>query len=92
MENRGRTMVQFAFYKFDAAWRRQPEEIREKEKAEFLCAVEEAAVGNRKATAPTLTRRSPAPVISKCAREPTSALIASAAPAAPAKPPALKSP
>lgn len=43
MENRGRTMVQFAFYKFDPAWRRQPEEVREKDKAEFACAVEEAA-------------------------------------------------
>lgn len=43
MENRGRTMVQFAFYKFDAAWRRLPEEIRERDKAEFVSAVEEAA-------------------------------------------------
>lgn len=43
MENRGRTMVQFAFYKFDAAWRRQPKEVREQEKAEFAAAVEEAA-------------------------------------------------
>jgi chlorite dismutase len=43
MENRGRTMVQFAFYKFDAAWRRQPDEVREKDKADFACAVEEAA-------------------------------------------------
>ena len=43
MENRGRTMVQFGFYKFDAAWRRLPEEVREKDKAEFACAVEEAA-------------------------------------------------
>lgn len=43
MENRGRTMVQYAFYKFDAAWRRQPEEIRERDKADFACAVEEAA-------------------------------------------------
>lgn len=43
MENRGRTFVQFAFYKFDAAWRRQPDEIRAKDKADFACAVEEAA-------------------------------------------------
>lgn len=43
MENRGRTMVQFAFYKFDAAWRRQPKEVREQDKADFACAVEEAA-------------------------------------------------
>ena len=43
MENRGRTMVQFAFYKFDAAWRRQPKEAREQDKADFACAVEEAA-------------------------------------------------
>ncbi len=43
MENRGRTMVQFAFYKVDAAWRRQPQEIRERDKAEFACAVEESA-------------------------------------------------
>lgn len=43
MENRGRAMVQFAFYKFDPAWRRQPEEVRERDKAEFACAVEEAA-------------------------------------------------
>ncbi len=43
MENRGRTMVQFAFYKFDSAWRRQPREERERDKAEFACAVEEAA-------------------------------------------------
>lgn len=43
MENRGRTMVQFAFYKFDAAWRRLPKEERERDKAEFACAVEEAA-------------------------------------------------
>ncbi|MBC7526411.1 MAG: chlorite dismutase family protein [Chthonomonadaceae bacterium] len=43
MENRGRTMVQFAFYKFDAAWRRQPEEVKAKDKAELACAVEEAA-------------------------------------------------
>jgi len=43
MENRGRMMVQFAFYKFDPAWRRLPEEIRQKDKAEFGCAVEEAA-------------------------------------------------
>ncbi len=43
MENRGRTMVQFAFYKFDAAWRRQPDEVRERDRAEFALAVEEAA-------------------------------------------------
>lgn len=43
MENRGRTMVQFAFYKFDAAWRRLPQEERERDKAAFACAVEEAA-------------------------------------------------
>jgi chlorite dismutase len=43
MENRGRTMVQFGFYKFDAAWRRLPPEVREKDKAEFACAIEEAA-------------------------------------------------
>ncbi len=43
MENRGRMMVQFAFYKFDAAWRRQPDEVREADKAAFAAAVEEAA-------------------------------------------------
>ncbi|HZO89187.1 MAG TPA: chlorite dismutase family protein [Chthonomonadaceae bacterium] len=43
MENRGRTIVQFAFYKFDPAWRRLPREERERDKAEFVCAVEEAA-------------------------------------------------
>ena len=43
MENRGRTMVQFAFYKFDAAWRRLPKEERDRDKAEFANAVEEAA-------------------------------------------------
>lgn len=43
MENRGRTMVQFAFYKFDPAWRRLPQEQRERDKAEFACAVEESA-------------------------------------------------
>ena len=43
MENRGRTMVQFAFYKFDPAWRRLPREEREQDKAAFSCAVEEAA-------------------------------------------------
>lgn len=43
MENRGRTIVQFAFYKFDAAWRRLPDEVRKKDKADFACAVEEAA-------------------------------------------------
>ena len=43
MENRGRTMVQFAFYKFDAAWRRLPKEVREQDKAEFASAVEESA-------------------------------------------------
>ena len=43
MENRGRTMVQFAFYKFDAAWRRQTAEERERDKAEFAEAVEQAA-------------------------------------------------
>ncbi len=43
MENRGRSMVQFAFYKFDAAWRRLPEEDRLSDKAEFERAVEEAA-------------------------------------------------
>ncbi|CEK12951.1 hypothetical protein CWRG_00285 [Chthonomonas calidirosea] len=43
MENRGRTMVEFAFYKVDPAWRRQPDEVREKDKADFACAVEEAA-------------------------------------------------
>jgi chlorite dismutase len=43
MENRGRTMVQFAFYKFDPAWRRLPREVREQDKADFACAVEEAA-------------------------------------------------
>lgn len=42
-ENRGRSMVQFAFYKFDAAWRRLPEEERERGKAEFARAVEESA-------------------------------------------------
>lgn len=44
-ENRGRTWVQYAFYKIDAAWRRQPSEVKEREKAEFACAVEEAADG-----------------------------------------------
>lgn len=43
MENRGRTMVQFAFYKFDAAWRREPAEVRERDKAEFAEAVQESA-------------------------------------------------
>ncbi len=43
MENRGRTMVQFAFYKIDPAWRRQPDEVRARDKADFACAVEEAA-------------------------------------------------
>lgn len=43
MENRGRMMVQFAFYKFDAAWRRLPEEQKQKDKAAFACAVENAA-------------------------------------------------
>jgi chlorite dismutase len=43
LENRGRTMVQFAFYKFDAAWRRQSLEAREEDKAAFRCAVEESA-------------------------------------------------
>ncbi|GDX41365.1 hypothetical protein LBMAG21_16570 [Armatimonadota bacterium] len=43
MENRGRTMVQFAFYKFDAAWRRLPQEQRERDKAELASAVEESA-------------------------------------------------
>ena len=36
-------MVQFAFYKFDAAWRRLPPEVREQDKAEFCNAVEESA-------------------------------------------------
>jgi chlorite dismutase len=36
-------MVQFAFYKFDAAWRRLPEAERERDKAELMQAVEEAA-------------------------------------------------
>jgi chlorite dismutase len=43
MENRGRTFVQFAFYKFDPAWRRLPAETREQDKAAFASAVEEAA-------------------------------------------------
>lgn len=43
MEMRGRTVVQFAFYKVDAAWRRQPDELRERDKADFACAVEECA-------------------------------------------------
>jgi chlorite dismutase len=43
MENRGRMFVQFAFYKFDAAWRRLPEEQKQKDKAAFACAVENAA-------------------------------------------------
>jgi len=43
LENRGRTVVQFAFYKFDAAWRRQPDDVRARDKAEFAAAVEEAA-------------------------------------------------
>lgn len=43
MDNRGRPMVQFAFYKFDAAWRRQPDEARAQDKAAFANAVEEAA-------------------------------------------------
>lgn len=42
-ENRGRTVVQFAFYKFDPAWRRLPAAEREQDKAEFATAVEEAA-------------------------------------------------
>lgn len=43
MENRGRSIVQFAFYKFDAAWRRLSAEERERDKAEFAEAVEKAA-------------------------------------------------
>jgi chlorite dismutase len=43
MSSGGRTVVQFAFYKFDAAWRRQPDEVKAKDKADFACAVEEAA-------------------------------------------------
>lgn len=43
MENRGRMFVQFAFYKVEAAWRRLPEEERRRDKADFACAVEEAA-------------------------------------------------
>ena len=44
MENHGRTVVQFAFYQFDAAWRRQSaEEERERDRAEFAEAVEQAA-------------------------------------------------
>lgn len=43
MENRGRTMVQFAFYKFDSAWRRLPQAEREADKKEFAAAVAEAA-------------------------------------------------
>ncbi|MDE2127967.1 MAG: chlorite dismutase family protein [Armatimonadetes bacterium] len=43
MENRGRTFVQFAFYKFDAAFRRQSDELRDAQRAEFACAVEDAA-------------------------------------------------
>ncbi len=36
-------MVQFAFYKFDAAWRRQPDEVKAQDKAEFAEAVKTAA-------------------------------------------------
>lgn len=43
MENRGRTIVQFAFYKFDAAWRRQPDDVKARDKADFVDAVEQAA-------------------------------------------------
>ena len=43
MDNNGRTMVRFAFYKFDAAWRRLPQEERDRDKAAFAAAVEEAA-------------------------------------------------
>ncbi len=43
MENRGRTFVQFAFYKVAPEWRRLPDEVRAKDKADFECAVEDAA-------------------------------------------------
>lgn len=43
MDNRGRTLVQFAFYKVDAAWRRLPEDERQQDKEAFAKAVEEAA-------------------------------------------------
>lgn len=43
IENRGRTSVQFAFYKVDPAWRRLSDEQRTKDKAEFGEAVQEAA-------------------------------------------------
>jgi len=36
-------MVQYAFWKFDAAWRRQSPDVREQDKATFAQAVEEAA-------------------------------------------------
>src|SRR6266566_2290295 len=52
----------------------------------------DVAVGNRNPTATALTRKSPAEVASKCTRGAAPALIANAAPAAPARPPALKSP
>jgi chlorite dismutase len=43
MENRGRQMVQFAFYKFDPGWRRLPDEVRAEDRAAFAAAVEQAA-------------------------------------------------
>jgi chlorite dismutase len=43
MENRGRQMSQFAFYKFDAAWRRLPAEERSQDRTLFATAVAQAA-------------------------------------------------
>lgn len=43
MEKPGRVMVQFAFYKFDSAWRRLPADQRASDKEEFANAVQEAA-------------------------------------------------
>lgn len=43
METPGRVMVQFAFYKFDAAWRRLTADQRASDKEEFANAVQEAA-------------------------------------------------
>ena len=43
MENRGRLLVQYSAYKFDAAWRRQSDEQRAADKEAFAAAVEQAA-------------------------------------------------
>ena len=43
MENRGRMLVQYSAFKFDAAWRRLSDEQRTADKEEFAAAVEQAA-------------------------------------------------